>query len=371
MLFPPLAHLLTPQVAGALAAVAAAALFEPLVRAQFGEKARWGALWFGLAVGRHSLHGPTAVPVRRRRRTRRAAGAPTRPRRGRRPCWRWRCSLASPVAGLFLALAALAYEAVARTRSGALLAGLAVAAPVLLSVGVPRGRVPTVHVPVVRRRADLLRAALRPPAARAEDAARRRGAVRLAATAAYLIDTPMGNNAVRLAELFGGRDRPVLPALAARAAAAARARHRAARRACRVAGLPDRSRRDQERERRVHAGLLLRAAARLPRAGGTRARADRDPVHARALRGVRGGAAVADRARVAAPARHRAQQALLRRGLQRPDLRDLAERERRPLRRAPGRAARLVGPQGEGADRARAVVPPAARGPRSTGRSTR
>ena len=26
----------------------------------------------------------------------------------------------------------------------------------------------------------------------------------LAATAAYLIDTPMGNNAVRLAELFGG-----------------------------------------------------------------------------------------------------------------------------------------------------------------------
>ena len=34
----------------------------------------------------------------------------------------------------------------------------------------------------------------------------------------------MGNNAVRLAELFGARDRPLLPAVAARAAAAARAR---------------------------------------------------------------------------------------------------------------------------------------------------
>ena len=42
------------------------------------------------------------------------------------------CSLASPVAGLFLALAALAYELVERTRSGAVLAALAVAAPVLV-----------------------------------------------------------------------------------------------------------------------------------------------------------------------------------------------------------------------------------------------
>ena len=37
VLFPPLAHYLTPQVAGEFAAVAAAALFEQLVRAQFGE----------------------------------------------------------------------------------------------------------------------------------------------------------------------------------------------------------------------------------------------------------------------------------------------------------------------------------------------
>src|SRR3712207_2627697 len=50
VLFPPLAHYLTPQVAGALAAVAAAALFERLAHARFGERARWGALWFGVAV---------------------------------------------------------------------------------------------------------------------------------------------------------------------------------------------------------------------------------------------------------------------------------------------------------------------------------
>ena len=51
VLFPPLAHYLTPQVAGAIAAVVAAALFEQLARAQFGERAKWGALWFGVAVG--------------------------------------------------------------------------------------------------------------------------------------------------------------------------------------------------------------------------------------------------------------------------------------------------------------------------------
>ena len=51
VLFPPLAHYLTPQVAGAIAAIAAAALFEPLARSQFGERGKWGALWFGVAVG--------------------------------------------------------------------------------------------------------------------------------------------------------------------------------------------------------------------------------------------------------------------------------------------------------------------------------
>jgi hypothetical protein len=203
VLFPPLAHLLTPQLVGALAAVAAAALFEPLVRSQFGERARWGALWFGLAVGVSLFTGrlPFLFGV--------AVGlgallALQRDRLVVAGLLAVACSLASPVAGLFLALAALAYELVARTRSGAVLAALAVAAPVLVSAAFPEGGFQPftfksyAAVPIF----CALLAVVLPR----EHRTLRVGAVlyALAATAAYLIDTPMGNNAVRMAELFGG-----------------------------------------------------------------------------------------------------------------------------------------------------------------------
>jgi hypothetical protein len=202
VLFPPLAHYLTPQVAGAIAAVVAAALFEQLARAQFGERAKWGALWFGFAVGVTLFTGRlpflfgTAVGL----------GALLALQRGRiaiAAILAIACSLASPVAGLFLALAALAYEAVARTRSGALLAGLAVAAPVLLSVAFPEGG----FQPFTFRSfaAVPIFCALLFVLLPREQKTLRVGAILygLAAIAAYLIDTPMGNNAVRLAELFG------------------------------------------------------------------------------------------------------------------------------------------------------------------------
>ena len=203
VLFPPLGHLLTPQVAGALAAVAAAALFEPLARSQFGERARWGALWFGLAAGASLFTGRLpflfGVAV--------GLGALLALQRGRpavAALLAVACSLASPVAGLFLALAALAYEVVARTRSGAVLAGLAVAAPVLVSAAFPEGGYQPftfrsyAAVPIF----CLLLFVVLPR----DHRTLRVGAVlyALAATAAYVIDTPMGNNAVRLAELFGG-----------------------------------------------------------------------------------------------------------------------------------------------------------------------
>jgi hypothetical protein len=203
VLFPPLAHLLTPQVAGALAAVAAAALFEPLARSQFGERARWGALWFGLAVGVTLFTGrlPFLFGV--------AVGlgallALQRERLAIAAVLAVACSLASPVAGLFLALAALAYEVVARTRSGAVLAALAVAAPVLMSAAFPEGGFQPF---TVRSYAPVpIFCALLFVILPREQKTLRVGALlyALAATAAYLIDTPMGNNAVRLAELFGG-----------------------------------------------------------------------------------------------------------------------------------------------------------------------
>lgn len=202
-LFPPLAHLLSPQLAGAIAAVAAAALFEPLVRSHFGDNARWGALWFGVTVSVALFTGrlPFLFGV--------AVGLGSLLALQRRHLWlagllALACSLASPVAGLFLALAALAYEATARTRSGAALAAVAVAAPVLVSAAFPEGGFQPftfrsyAAVPLFCATLFLLLPR--------EQRTLRVGAAMyaLAATGAYLIDTPMGNNAVRLAELFGG-----------------------------------------------------------------------------------------------------------------------------------------------------------------------
>jgi hypothetical protein len=202
VLFPPLAHYLTPQVAGAIAAVAAAALFEPLVRAEFGPNARWGALLFGFTVsvslftGRLPFLFGVAVGLA-------ALLALQHGRLVLAGALALACSLASPVAGLFLALAAVAYEVTARTRSGAALAVLAVAAPVLVSAAFPEGGFQPftfksfAAVPLF----CLMLFVLLPR----EHRTLRVGALLygLAATAAYLIDTPMGNNAVRLAELFG------------------------------------------------------------------------------------------------------------------------------------------------------------------------
>src|SRR3954464_10708702 len=47
ILFPPLASLVGPRLVGALAAVAAAVLFERITYAHWGAGARLGALWFG------------------------------------------------------------------------------------------------------------------------------------------------------------------------------------------------------------------------------------------------------------------------------------------------------------------------------------
>jgi len=57
VLFPPLAAALTPQVAAAIAAVATAALFEPLARRHFGPDAWLGALWFGVATATNLYTG--------------------------------------------------------------------------------------------------------------------------------------------------------------------------------------------------------------------------------------------------------------------------------------------------------------------------
>src|SRR6201996_4900123 len=50
VLFPPIADLLTPQLAAAIAATVTAALFEALAHRRFGEDAWLGASWFAVAT---------------------------------------------------------------------------------------------------------------------------------------------------------------------------------------------------------------------------------------------------------------------------------------------------------------------------------
>ncbi len=196
LLFPPLAWLVGPWVAGAASTIAAAALFEPLARGRWGERARWGALWFGLGTGALLFTGrlPFAMGVafglaallaHQRGRTRLAlllaVGS----------------GLASPVAALFLTLAAVA----------ALEWRLALAAllpPALLAAAFPEGGYMPFDLTTYAPIPALAIAALIVLPRR--ERALRIGAViyAFATTAAYFVETPMGSNAVRLGALFAG-----------------------------------------------------------------------------------------------------------------------------------------------------------------------
>ena len=195
VLFPPLAWLLGPSVLGVISAVTVAALFERLARARYGVAARWGALWLGLATGTLLFTGRltfalgvaiglAALLAFQRGRHVIAAGLATG------------CALASPVAGLFLALAAAAHAiADRRARARAAMLGLAaVLPPLLLAVAFPEGGWEPFALiaafAVLPRSERSLRVGL--------------ALYGVAGIATYAIHTPMGSNVVRLGALFGG-----------------------------------------------------------------------------------------------------------------------------------------------------------------------
>ncbi|MBX5468441.1 MAG: hypothetical protein IRZ21_00910 [Thermoleophilaceae bacterium] len=209
VLFPPLAWLLGPFAVGALSAVGAAAAFEALAHRHFGEHARFGSLWFGVAILTLLLTGrlPFALGV--------AIGlaallALQRERRRLALTLAVLTPLASPVAGAFLGLvgAALALSGRAE-RSDAWRNGLALAAasllpPLALATAFPEGG----HQPFVWS------AFLPAPLAALGFlvlAPKRESTLRIAAmlyliaeTAAFAIATPMGSNTSRLGALFAG-----------------------------------------------------------------------------------------------------------------------------------------------------------------------
>ena len=203
VLFPPLAWLLGPLVVGAISSVAAAAIFEPLARAHFGPGARWGSLWFGLAATTSLISGriPFALGVAL------GLGSLLAFQRGRlvlAVALGLGCSLASPVAGAFLALAALVHVLRGRRGSGSALIAVALGPPLLLAALFPEGG-----------REPFARTAFAPIPAIAivciyllsrRDNALRIGAAlyALAAAAALLVHSPMGGNVIRLGQLVGG-----------------------------------------------------------------------------------------------------------------------------------------------------------------------
>jgi hypothetical protein len=230
VLFPAVSALLSPQLAGALAATATAALFEPLARRHFGPDAWLGAVLFGaataidlytgrLAFAFGALPALAAVVALDRGATVLACGLAVL------------SALCSPVAALFAALIAGGYALgglLRARRLTAALPGAAVAAAALLPVGLLAVAFPeggsepfglATMLPV------LVLAALALATAPRTALTLRAGIAIyvLAMIVVYLVASPIGSNIARLgtfvaapmAALLWSRRRPVLLAVAA------------------------------------------------------------------------------------------------------------------------------------------------------------
>ena len=211
VLSPPLVWLLGPQVTGGLASIAATAGFTELVRNHFGVyRYRWGALWFGL--GSATLMATNRLPF--------ALGvafglaaclALQRDRRLLAPLLGVLAAISSPVAGLFVAMGGVAYGLAARGEGvpvkridGAAIAVAGLAPPVLLTVAFTEGGyAPFPFSAYVAIPAFCALAFLVLP--RGEHTLRVAVVLYVVgATAALVVNTAMGGNAVRLGALMGG-----------------------------------------------------------------------------------------------------------------------------------------------------------------------
>jgi hypothetical protein len=206
VLYPPLAALLGVRLVGALAVVAAAAVFAVLARDGFGPRALVPALWFAVAVASWLLTGRMpfllAVPFGL---AALLASARGRPAIG--ALLAALCSLASPVAGLFAGLAGVAIGLGTERARGAWLALGAGLPIVVLNLAFPvGGEEPFVFDAFIAVPLLAIAVLWLVPA---EYRALRIGVLLYAAMAlaVFVIPNPLGGNVTRLGALFAG---PVL-----------------------------------------------------------------------------------------------------------------------------------------------------------------
>jgi len=209
VLFPPLGGTLGVRLTGALAAVTAAALFAPLAQRHWGRRAGGAAaLWFAagttavLLTGRLTFLLGVAIGVG-------ALLALACDRRLLAAALAVATTLASPVAGLFVALAVAAWALGGPAQQRAWGWGAAIAAAALAPIAItlvlfPQGGthplVASSFWPALAT--GLAIAALLP----AQERALRIGALlyALLLVAAFVIDSPLGGNATRLGALAAG-----------------------------------------------------------------------------------------------------------------------------------------------------------------------
>ena len=204
LVFPPLGALLGPRLVGAIAVTASVVCFSLLLRDRFTPAAiRAATVWFALAaigdlmIGRITFSLGVAVGLG-------ALLAWDRGRAGIAVALAVACAATSPVAGLFMVLAAGSLFVTGRSRAAGLMALGAGLMVLGLALGFPEGGVqpyPVLHtaVPVAAGVALFLLAGDRFPALRLAA-----GIYVPAVIASALIPSPLGENVSRLAILFAG-----------------------------------------------------------------------------------------------------------------------------------------------------------------------
>jgi hypothetical protein len=208
LVFPPLGGLLGMRLVGVLAAVLAAFCFARLAEGHFGERARFGILWYAvatvcdLAIGRLTYALAAAIGLA-------ALYAASRGRLAVAGVLAAVCGVAAPLAGLFVGLVAAAVlvggwgEAAAR-RAALCLGIPAVGAGFALTIAFAEGgREPFGTEPLVVALGLTLGFLVVIP--RGERMLRVGAGIYLAGTvAAFVLRTPIGDNTTRLGADFAG-----------------------------------------------------------------------------------------------------------------------------------------------------------------------